>query len=358
MSAARLPHRLTALAEAWRRENAADPAIRRCPITTLLESFVGQLYPGEIQQVLNLAVAPLLAPEDRGPEFLTLATALGNGVLTITEVAEGGMVPELRVANRGPMPVLLLDGEELAGAKQNRALNTTILLPPESETIIPVSCTEHGRWRYTSREFSDSGHLMSSKIRKSKQADVRASLARERSFRSDQGKIWHEIDELREQTGAASPTGAMRDTYEARATDLQTYLDAVTCLPRQVGLLAFVNGRVVGVDALSRAGAYEQLHARLIRSYAMDALVAHRQRVEQPTLAAVQAFLEAASRCSATVYPSVGCGEDHRFLCQSMVGSALAVAGTVVHAAFFTMDEADIGEPWTGRLRGRRPLPS
>ena len=44
------------------------------------------------------------------PEWLTLAEA-GERV-RIMEVSEGGSVPDLRVANLGDLPLLLLDGEQ------------------------------------------------------------------------------------------------------------------------------------------------------------------------------------------------------------------------------------------------------
>lgn len=47
----------------------------------------------------------------------------------ITEVSEQGVVPQLRFVNRGRVPVLLVDGEELLGAKQNRIVNLSILVP-------------------------------------------------------------------------------------------------------------------------------------------------------------------------------------------------------------------------------------
>ena len=49
---------------------------------------------------------------------LTLAGA-GDRV-RITEISEGGSVPDLRVAKVGDLPLLLLDGQQLVGAKQNR----------------------------------------------------------------------------------------------------------------------------------------------------------------------------------------------------------------------------------------------
>ena len=96
----------------------------------------------------NMAVIPLFTSINESPQYLTLKEALEKRLLTITEVSQSGSVPELKVVNKAEIPVLLLDGEELAGAKQNRVLNTTILLKENSETIIPVSCTEQGRWAY------------------------------------------------------------------------------------------------------------------------------------------------------------------------------------------------------------------
>jgi len=43
-------------------------------------------------------------------------------------------VPELLVINQGERAVLLVDGEELVGAKQNRVLNTSVLVRGKSET--------------------------------------------------------------------------------------------------------------------------------------------------------------------------------------------------------------------------------
>ena len=64
-----------------------------------------------------------------------------------------GSVPELKVFNGLSQPVLLLDGEELIGAKQNRVLNLTIMVPADTEMMIPVSCVEAGRWQHISDGF-------------------------------------------------------------------------------------------------------------------------------------------------------------------------------------------------------------
>lgn len=108
----------------------------------LIADYLSKLDFGELQSFRNMEVIPLLTCLNGSPKYLTLKEALEKKLLKVKEVDEGGSVPELKVINKAKVSVLLLDGEELVGAKQNRVVNTTILLKKESETIIPVSCTE------------------------------------------------------------------------------------------------------------------------------------------------------------------------------------------------------------------------
>ena len=87
-----------------------------------------QLELGSPITAANLTMYPLLLPEESAPGYLTLDEALAAGLASVTEVSESGSVPELLVKNGAAKPVLILDGEELVGAKQNRIVNLTILV--------------------------------------------------------------------------------------------------------------------------------------------------------------------------------------------------------------------------------------
>jgi hypothetical protein len=77
-------------------------------------------------------------------------------------------VPELLATNPLESNVLLYDGEELLGAKQNRILNVTVLVAATSETRIPVSCVEEGRWSARSTFFDAAKHTAYPELRRRK----------------------------------------------------------------------------------------------------------------------------------------------------------------------------------------------
>lgn len=308
---------------------------------------------GNLQHFKNMAVLPLLTSLDDSPAYLILKQALDQHVLVIGEVTQEGRVPELKVINKADIPVLLLDGEELSGAKQNRVLNTTILLEENSETIIPVSCTEQRRWSYKSQEFADSGTVMIPKMRKMKSQTVSDSLQESREFRSDQGTVWTSIEEMSEQTGIHSRTAAMRDVYEAKEKELDEFLKTFTCLPGQKGLLTFIDEEIVGFDFLSLDTAYALLHPKLVKSYAMEALLQTPPKTEKPDPEKGKDFLKEAARCREKKYKSVGKGDDHRLEGKNLVGSALKFQKKVIHMAFFSISESEKAGKIAGFKRRR-----
>jgi hypothetical protein len=310
---------------------------------TIVSRYLESLELGELQQFKNMAVFPIFTSVNHGPEYLTLKEALEKKFLTVTEMSHGGSVPELMAINKGDLPVLLLDGEELSGAKQNRVLNTTILLKEHSETVIPVSCTEHGRWSYTSAQFSDSDVIMSRNIRQRKAQTVTDSLRTDSQFRANQSQVWEDIHEMASEADVHSPTGSMRDVYQSREDMLDEYLNAFTLVPHQNGILVFTNGKAAGFDVVSLESACAALHPKLVKSYAMDAYLEVKKAPKEYQISPDKAhsFLKEAAVSQEQKYQSIGHGWDYRYEGQSIVGSALVFDETVIHTAFFRAAESD-----------------
>ena len=145
--------------------------------TSTLKPFVELLTAENAIGHANLTLVPLRGEVTGTLSYILGVDALEAGTLEVTEISESGSVPELLAVTVGDQMVLLLDGEELVGAKQNRILNTSVLLRPQSKTPIPVSCVEQGRWRHTSAGFA-SGAYSPAMLRGHKSAAVRRNLSR------------------------------------------------------------------------------------------------------------------------------------------------------------------------------------
>ena len=322
----------------------------------LINDFITQIRFGEVQNHLNMQVIPLFSEQKETITYLTLKEALEKRLLTIKEISEWGSVPELKVTNMANVPVLLLDGEELAGAKQNRILNTTILVKARAEVKIPVSCTERGRWTYRTREFYDSGTVSHSSLRAAKASSVNVSLKNSGTYKSNQGEVWEKVDRLSSATNVRSATGAMRDVFEGKRETLEDYLKDFHYVPNQKGIFVLVDGEIAGWDILSSAAAFENLYKKLIKSYAMEALIKNRNKITLSRYPVEEArrFLEESSYCQVKKYPSTGLGEDYRFEGPGKVGSALVVENQVIHMAFFKIGQNEKIDPMSGYGDRRR----
>jgi hypothetical protein len=287
---------------------------------------------GEPQHHRSLTVFPILAEVSRELSYILLADALATGVLTIGE-KNGGQVPFLLTRNSGPDPVLILDGEQLIGARQNRMTNRSILLAPESTTEIPVSCMEQGRWHFVGDHFAPAPQNAPSKVRRrAREMEARASYAAEarspgarssyRDLAGAQGEVWEEIRLMGDMLGGASPTGALDSLYHHRRRDTTQWLEAYPLLPHQMGLLAFTGDVPLGMDVVGDPVLFTGLHQRILTGYVREA--------------------------ERTPSDSVGMGE-YRILRGNALGGELVHEDRLVHlSAFPAREERDSG-------RGPRP---
>ncbi len=306
----------------------------------LITNYLASITLGDPQTYKNINVFPLFSDTNHGPEYIILKEAIESGSFLLTEVSEGGTVPELKVINKGEKAVLLLDGEELSGAKQNRVLNATILIAAHTEVIIPVSCTEHGRWSYTSAHFFDSDTMMARRVKVENVLNVAVNLKRGMRYQGDQGAVWEGIAELADEANVHSRTGAMKDVFEARKDDLDAFLKTIPPYPHQKGILVFINGKPAGMDIVSSESACATIRPKLLKSYAMDALL-DKKRVRKVKKEDAERFLREVTECQEQRYKSVGLGWDYRFESPKKVGSALVSDDAVIHMAFFAIGEAE-----------------
>jgi hypothetical protein len=292
----------------------------------------------------NLTLVPLFGPRAGKIDYMLSAEAIEAGTLTITEVSEDGSVPELLAENEGSQMVLLLDGEELVGAKQNRIMNTSVLLRPNSRTKIPVSCVEQGRWHHTTRKFVSGGYSPSV-LRQRKSRSVSYKLRETGEAQSDQGEVWDSVEESMESLCAESPTMAMNDAVRQRSEAFEPYVNALGYPQDARGVMAAVNGKFAAADVFDKPETLERIWSRLITGYAMDAVASKAANPDKAlrslTVRGARTLLEHVGEIGCDVCPSVGLGKDWRFEAKDVVGQGLVAKRACVHLSVFPNDDSN-----------------
>ncbi len=165
----------------------------------------------------GLTVVPLYAEPEPVFDYVGLDEAMAGG-LTVTEVSEAGAVESLLVANPLAITVLLYEGEELVGAKQDPLLERSILVPAGSRLAIPAKWAEKGRRGYRSRRFVPVPRAASPDLRRLRHDTAGPSqhaVSGERSLRSRRGSACY------------SETARPRRCPRGRAAPLDEYLQAL-----------------------------------------------------------------------------------------------------------------------------------
>lgn len=340
------------------------------------KEYWSSLQVGECVEQGNMQLFGLSHGMRPAIDYLTLDRALkvGNGKeFRVEEVSVGGSVTDLKVHNGLDSPVLLVEGEILLGAKQNRTVYTTILVDRKSDITIPVACVEQGRWSHRpATRFTLSEQYAHSSLRYAKLASLgkvraaageRASHDRQRAYPVDQGGVWDEVQSFEMCHGTQSPTSSADEAYRVVRDRLGEPIE-FTCPRDCSGIAVTIDGRLAGIECFDRPDTMEKVFPRLIQSYVSEAMlrqVISRGRKRTGTrgsaddtgadveenhplaAAAVESFLRDVAASKVTSAAGVGMGEDLRAQASDWSAAVLAYEKSGLHGQVLLADESAPG---------------
>ncbi len=211
----------------------------------------------------RLALVPIVAtgPLDRRT-FATLHESMTRGTATVRESDAGFDVEHVWVHNHGAQPLLVLNGEVIVEAHQDRVLAESMVIPPREGREVLVRCVEASR--------ADGG------MRFRSGAAIAELPLRRVVAHKDQTQVWAKVDRINLRLGLSPETRTYRHAAARHATGetaarrdrLAAQLAAHPDRAQMVGVAVAIDGRVLAVDRFATPDLYRRYEPRLLASYA------------------------------------------------------------------------------------------
>lgn len=286
---------------------------------------VGEIEFLDSQTHQNMTIIPLKTPVNYSIDVITLKKGFELGLVNVKE-CKTSTVNTLVVENNSVTPLLLIDGEEIVGGDQNRIVNGTILVAPESEMKIPVNCTEHGRWAYKN-EFRHSDYIATSRTRC-------ATLSANRSSASVQGAVWDSISDLEMAREFHSPTQAMSESYDNIKGDLNEFIEAFEIEKGQTGVVIIIDGEIKGFELFLNSDVYSQYHEKILKSYLIDTDI--NDSVFTVNIDEAKGVVLNAIESELSESENVGLEKRYDIKSDVGMGTLYTHKGELIHCSFFT----------------------
>ena len=284
---------------------------------------------------LGFSLFPVYLPPANLPP---IATGPGSGL--VVDELPNASVPTLSVTNPTDRAILLIEGESLVGGAQNRTLNVSVLVPAGATLKIPVTCLEQGRWG-ARRAFQYGDVMAPRRVRRIKQDAVAQRLATvgAHSFErhADQGAVWHVVAHELQRMGVDSSSGAMADAEAFIDRDpgrRQTVEELVTMgpLPGQCGLVVSHGRRIVAAELFASTDLLRPHWGAIVRSHLLE----HPTADGRPSASRALRFLGRFANSPSERKEGLGHGIEHHVRTDRVVGQALVLPNTLIHAGAFS----------------------
>lgn len=306
-------------------------------VADLYHWLTGRLRLGAHHRIDDLTVHALLVQGPSGKPDLLLHQAQALDLLEIGERAGGAIVPEVDVFNRGAEPVLILEGDTLIGAKQNRVVARTVLVPAGKPMTVPVGCMERGRWAAQSRGFVPGTCRAEPALRRETVKEVVASRRRGGPGHLDQARLWMQVGSKLACEGVDSPTSDYQEVLLSHGRRAWKKAEEPPLEPGQIGILGMWRDLLLGVELVGHPETWSELARRSVPSFALAAEAAERYSEWRPISPrrTPEEWLGAIVTARVEVRPALGLGLDLELTGEDLVGAGLWHDDRPAHLAVF-----------------------
>lgn len=281
----------------------------------------------------NLSVVQIATDNQNSFYYISAQSAIDKNLIQVKEVSQSGSVNILHVYNLSDKFVFLMDGDVLAGAKQNRVLNTSVLLAPNSKINLPVSCVERGRWSHISEKFRSTDYVAPTVLRAKKAMRVAENLKTKMGHFAKQEEIWKEVDKYSVKFMVNSKSANLSDVYAEKNIDFIKFIESFKRVPSANGLAVFVKNNLLSLDIFNRTDIYAEYFPKILKGCALEVfgLPGNTELSEAEANNKTLNFIDQLEKLDFDEYPGVGIGTEKRFNMNGLTWFELSYNSHLIH---------------------------
>jgi ARG/rhodanese/phosphatase superfamily protein len=287
-----------------------------------------------VQREKELTIVQFSTANQDTFNYMSLSNAIKKDLLEIREISKEGDVNNLAVFNLAKEYVFIMDGDILEGAKQNRVVNTSVLLAPNSKMILPVSCVEQGRWNSVSDKFKEANYTAPIRMRAKKTQRVKENLDQSRGHESNQSEVWDDVHNYHMSFDVNSETSNLSDIYNSKSIEFDSYINAFSLEPDSNGIALIVKKQLLSVDVFNSKNIYMEYFTKILKSAAFESFQLKKSK-DHPTEAESKyktlTFFDSLDNIDYTEYDGPGVGIEKRFQSENLAGVELSYKKHMIH---------------------------
>ncbi len=283
----------------------------------------------------NITTFFLSSIEKNNNKYLSFSEAIAKNQVQISEVNKEGLLTKLSVSNKSSDNIIILNGELIIGTqiRQDRIVDSTVLIPGYATVLINTFCGEQYRWSpRLSNKISTSESLYFSSGRANNAADINTKL-------SKQCRIWSEISEKISDFNVKSFTNSVDQIYKKKKVNVEEIVNFFKIPSEAVGVALGINHQLVNIDIFSNNCMLQIYLPKIIRSIALDSFkkISKKSYLKKKDVHRFLRQIHQANKQKRKVVEGT-LGEELQFNSESVAGSILYHKEQTVHFSAFVKE--------------------